>query len=68
MSVTRDGDRLKLQGFCPIEDAEPLVQALLDGAAEVDLSECTGMHAAVFQALMVFCPASASESALPPEM
>lgn len=57
MTVFLDDDRIRLQGRCPVEDAEPLV-ALLQGhsAAAVDLSACEGVHAAVVQALLAFHP------------
>ena len=58
MSVRRDGDIIRLEGECHVNDAEALT-ALLDGdlaAATVDLSQCLRLHGAVLQALLVFGP------------
>ena len=54
MSVRRDGDIIRLEGECHVNDAEALT-ALLDGdlaAATVDLSQCRRLHGAVLQALV----------------
>jgi hypothetical protein len=57
MSVTRDGDVIRLSGLCRVEDAEPLT-ALLQGFEDstLDLSACEGLHAAVVQAILAFRP------------
>lgn len=66
MTVRRDGDIIRLEGECRIEDAEPLV-ALLDGhpGLGVDLAACRLMHAAVLQALLFYGPAIVGEPAEP---
>ena len=55
MSVTRDGDIIRLVGICGVEDAEPLA-ALCRGApgAPVDVTAADRLHSAVVQALMEF--------------
>lgn len=54
MSVRRvDDQTIALEGFCPIEDAEPLLQLLLAApAAAVDWRACVGAHTAVVQILI----------------
>jgi hypothetical protein len=55
MTVRRDGDVIRLEGDCPVEDAETLA-ALLEGSIgrAVDLSQCRAAHSAVVQALLRF--------------
>ena len=57
MTVSRDGSVIRLQGVCRVEDAEPLT-ALLQSISDstLDLSTCEGLHAAVVQAILAFCP------------
>jgi hypothetical protein len=57
MTVTLDGDVVRLVGLCRVEDAEPLA-ALLQGVCDstLDLSACEGLHAAVLQAILAFRP------------
>lgn len=57
MSVTRDGDIIRLDGDCLVEDAEPLT-ALLDGGESltVDLAQCRVLHGAVLQTLLFYGP------------
>ncbi len=54
MTVRRIDDSLiALEGECPLEDAEALVQGLLDTPeASVDWRACDHAHAAVLQVLM----------------
>jgi hypothetical protein len=48
---------IELQGECPSEDAEMLLQQLLaNSAAAVDWSACTAAHTAVIQVLLVANP------------
>lgn len=57
MSVRLQGGVVRLEGACPIEDAEPLTALLqADGRRPVDLSACHAMHAAIAQALIAFAP------------
>lgn len=56
MSVRLDGEVVRLEGACWVEDAEPLARLLADGARVVDLDGCTHMHGAVLQALLAFGP------------
>ena len=53
MSVRLDGATVRLEGTCPVEDAEPLLALLQqhEGAA-VDLASCGRIHAAVLQVLL----------------
>ncbi len=57
MSVRRDGDIIRLEGDCPVEEAEALA-ALLDGQSGLtaDLSRCRQLHSALVQALLRFRP------------
>lgn len=57
MSVRADGDIVRLEGDCRVEDAETLV-ALLQArtSVTVDLSQCRVLHSAVVQALLVLRP------------
>lgn len=62
MSVTLDGDIIRLTGDCLVEDAEALT-ALLDedAALAVDLSQCRALHGAVLQALLFYGPTVTGE-------
>jgi hypothetical protein len=53
MTVRRDGEIIRLEGDCGVEDAETLV-ALLQGdeTPTVDLGQCRHAHTAVVQALL----------------
>ena len=64
MSVRRDGQTVRLEGDCHVEDAEPLA-ALLEAreALTVDLCACTRLHSAVVQVLLVFRPTLEGEPA-----
>ncbi|PVM82931.1 hypothetical protein [Caulobacter endophyticus] len=55
MSLRLDGDVIRFEGQCRVEDTETLV-ALLHKApeAKLDLAACQGMHAAVVQAMLAF--------------
>ena len=52
MSVSVERGIIRLSGACGVEDAEPLLVALQDGAVEVDLCAVTRLHAAVVQLLV----------------
>ena len=53
MTVTLADGTIVLEGDCPVEDAETLLQLLLaDQAAEVDWRTCTQAHTAVVQVLL----------------
>ena len=55
MSVESAPGVVRLIGDCPVEDAEALVAALHEEpAADLDLSDCRRMHAAVAQVLLAF--------------
>jgi hypothetical protein len=58
MSVERiDDATIRLQGICPIEDAESLLQCLLAApGAVVDWSGCDAAHTAVIQILLAAKP------------
>jgi hypothetical protein len=54
---TAEGGRIVLEGQCPSEEAEMLLQRLLaTPAAVVDLQLCESMHAAVIQVLLAAQP------------
>jgi hypothetical protein len=54
MTVRRgDNGAIVLDGVCPVEDAEPLLQMLQTmPAAEVDLRQCRQLHTAVLQLIL----------------
>lgn len=57
MSIVRDGDLVRLEGVCRVEDAEPLTVMLQTGPQlALDLSACEGLHTAVVQTLLAFAP------------
>ncbi len=63
MSVRRDGERIRLEGDCHVEDAEPLLALLMENPGlSADLSACTRLHTAVAQVLLAFAPALEGES------
>jgi hypothetical protein len=58
MPLEQDGATIRLVGHCPVEDAEPLLDALrATPDATVDLTEAGWLHTAVLQVLMVATPA-----------
>ena len=64
MSVRLEGDIIRLEGRCGVEEAET-VAALFDqgGGWEVDLSACRHLHSALAQALLVFRPSIRNSAA-----
>lgn len=51
------GAPIRLEGVCPVEDAETLALLILeDRAASVDWTACTRMHTAVYQVLLRLGP------------
>lgn len=54
MTIRRDPDgTILLDGKCPVEDAERLLEMLqASPAAPVDWTRCEGLHTAVVQVLM----------------
>jgi hypothetical protein len=57
MSVRLDGDLVRLEGHCHLEDAEALVSLLqAEPGRRVDFSACRQLHAAVAQALLALAP------------
>lgn len=54
MSVVHDGEQVRLVGACPVEDAETMLAWLQQAPATiVNLTDCTHMHTAVAQTLLV---------------
>ena len=54
MTVRLDTGVVRLDGDCAVEDAETLLALLLDQpAAAIDLAQCTRLHLAVVQVLLV---------------
>lgn len=65
MTVRLDGDLIRLEGACGLEEAEILVSLLQQAHGQaVDLSQARQLHAAVAQALLALAPPCA---ALPDE-
>lgn len=63
MSVRLDGEIIRLEGRCHVEDAEPLLVLLqANGARTVDLSGSEMLHTAIVQLLLAFRPPLAGES------
>ena len=58
MTVTVSADGvIQLQGDCPLEDAEALLQRLSrDPSAKVDWTACTHIHTAVVQIMIAARP------------
>lgn len=57
MSVRPDGDLIRLEGACPVEEAETLAALLLARSdLVVDWSACTSLHTAVVQVLLRLRP------------
>jgi len=54
MSVRLDGDLIRLEGPCRVEEAEALTALLQQARRTVDLSGCEAMHGAVLQVLLAF--------------
>jgi hypothetical protein len=55
MSVRIDGDVIRLEGACHVEQAEVLLQALLAVPERtVDVAGCRHLHGAVVQVLLSF--------------
>ncbi len=54
MTIRRaDDGTIYLEGACPVEDAEPLLQMLLaTPGAPVDWTQCTKPHTAVVQVVL----------------
>ena len=51
------GATIRLEGVCPVEDAETLASLILDDpTAPVDWAACTRLHTAVYQVLLGLRP------------
>jgi len=58
VSVRRDDDgTIKLEGDCPVEDAEPLLQLLqATPTASFEWTRCNRLHTAVLQVILAARP------------
>jgi hypothetical protein len=56
MTVRDDGDVIRLEGACRVEEAEALTALLQAGLRPVDLALCREAHSAVLQVLLAFRP------------
>ncbi len=64
MSVRLDGEIIRLEGRCHVEDAEPLLVLLqADGTRTVDLAGSEMLHTAIVQLILAFRPPLAGTSA-----
>jgi hypothetical protein len=64
MTTRLHGDRVLLQGDCPVEEAETLLNLLAGSPGRVvDVSGVTHLHAAVFQILLALQPPIEGEPA-----
>lgn len=62
MTILLDDTIIRLQGACRVEEAETLTALLQSNpGAAVDVSTCTGLHAAVLQVMLAFGPAVVGE-------
>jgi hypothetical protein len=52
MTVHCADNIVSLEGVCPIEEAEILMQQLQAGAIVIDLSACTHLHTACLQVIL----------------
>lgn len=53
MTVRRsETGTLVLEGICPVEDAEVLLQLLQAGPAAIDWTKCAQIHTAVLQVIL----------------
>ena len=67
MTVRRhENGTIMLEGICPVEDAEPLLQ-MLQGSTRptIDWTTCSQLHAAVLQVVMAARPAAIGPCADP---
>lgn len=56
-SDAEPGAPIRLEGLCPVEDAETLASLILEiPDAPVDLTACTRLHTAVYQVLLRLRP------------
>ena len=66
MTVRFEDGAIRIDGDCPVEDAEVLLSLLLmHDDAPVDLSGCGRLHAAPFQLLLALRPALTGTPAHP---
>lgn len=57
MPVNFEEDRVRLEGHCGVEEAEPLLEGLQKNPeGVVDMAECTHLHTALFQVLWAWAP------------
>ena len=56
MTVRLDGNLIRLEGPCRVEEAEVLVGLLQAEVRAVDVSRCQALHSAVAQVLLAFAP------------
>ncbi len=52
MTIHRTDQAIVLDGVCPVEDAELLMQELQSGPDLIDWSGCTHLHTACLQVLL----------------
>jgi hypothetical protein len=53
VTIRTEERTLHLEGSCPVEAAEEVLQALGDGGIDaIDLHDCTHLHTAVLQVLL----------------
>ena len=66
MSVRLDDGVIILEGDCPVDEAEPLLELLLaNPGASVDWSACGQLHTAVIQILLAARPPMAGDAGTP---
>jgi hypothetical protein len=64
MTVRLDGNAIRLEGRCHVEDAEPLLALLqAEPGRMVDCSRSESLHTAVVQVLIALAPTVMGESA-----
>ncbi len=66
MTIVLDNGLIRLEGDCPVEEAEILADLLQSSAvSSADLSQCRHLHSAVAQALLAFRVRIIGESQTP---
>ncbi len=66
MSVVMENGVVRLEGDCPVEEAETLVGLLQgSGVSGADISQCRHLHSALVQALLAFRVPIVGESQTP---
>ncbi len=50
--IERQGDIIRLEGVCSVEDAEALLRQIQQGAVALEWGGCTSLHTACLQVIL----------------